>query len=180
MGDKTKVVNYDTERVNLALARLHFGKDLSGSNWLSDGNRDSIGRTVHYGNQCFISESPLTLGGLIDVNPSYVADACARVLAAGKAITREEFLASFLELLLTKDRTIMLKLSGAIEQLNATDAERFQGMMESYLVAQQIPAENLYTALGVYVLQKAHDQGIIAMTDKVAYQGYRQQLEAKS
>ncbi len=179
MNDEREAENYDEKRIKRALARLYFSHQLEGSYWLSPAARESIDRTVHYGDQLFVSKSPLTLGGLIDANPNYVADACARVLAAREAVTREEFLASFLELLLTKDRDKMLELSRVTEQLDPARAEKFKEMIESYLVARQIPAEDLYVAFGIYVLQKAHDQGVISMTDKVTCRRESQQLEAR-
>lgn len=166
MNEEPKLENDHTIHINRILARLYFNRDLNGEDWLSERNRDSIRRTVHYGDQYFIIQSPLTLGGLIDKTPSYTTDACARVLATGKTITREEFLVSFLELLLTEDQSEMLGLLVAIEQLDTTDRKKFRETIESYLVSRQIPAEDLYTAFGVYVLQKAHDQGTISMTNR--------------
>ncbi|MBI4896215.1 MAG: hypothetical protein HY832_01570 [Candidatus Aenigmarchaeota archaeon] len=179
MKEKTDIGNDYKKRTDCALARLHFAGDLRGYDWLSGLNRDSIGRMVHYGDQSCISQSPLTLGGFIDADTRYVADACARVFAHGGAITREEFIASFLELLLTEDQQRMPELSRDIAQLDPASSETFTEMIRDYLCARQIPAEDLYTAFGVYILQKARDQGVVSITDKVAYNGDNQQLRAK-
>jgi len=163
VNNEQEAGNYDLGRVNRALARLYFGRRLEGGlNWLNDLNRDSIYRTVHYGDDLSVSGSPLTLGGLIDNNPGYIADACARILTTGKTVTREEFLASFLELLLTADESRMLELSRATGKLDDESAKIFDRMTRTYLVACQIPVDDLFTAVGIYVLQKAQDQGIIS------------------
>lgn len=169
MGAEEGTQTHDRRSVNAALTRLYFNELLDGSSWLSPAARRSIDRTVHYGYVLSPPEEQKSLGGLIDGDPNYVADACGRVFADKKEFTQEEFLALFLNLLLAGDRNQMLELSRTIDDLVPDAAEIFKKQMENYLLRHQIPAVDLCVALGIYVLQKAQDQGIIDLTDKVKY-----------
>lgn len=148
--------------VKRVLPKLMFDEVLDGSNWMIRKNRDSINEFVHY------YESPdfrseLTLGALIDADERHLMDACNKAFGDKSTITREEFLASFLEGLSGKNLEKRLKLSQDIDKLEAEKREQFKAKLQDFLLRRQIPAENLYLALGIYVLQKAEEGGIVVI-----------------
>lgn len=151
-----------TMRVNKGLARLYLGKVLKSENWLSDHNRDSISRMTHYDNlfpPCRGSE--LTFGELLATIPRYITDTCIRIIGDQSTMTREKFLASFLEKLLDKDPNEMLQISRDLNSLEPEKKKQFLSSLGEFLVRRQIPAEDVFLALGIHSLQIAHDQKLI-------------------
>lgn len=155
---------------NEGLYRLHSGEEMKilvSSDWLTEGNRNNIHRMVNYDFPSFGSD--LTLGGFIDTDSEYIVDICDRVLKDGSILTQEEFLASFLEQFRTEDPEKRFELSRDINELEGEKRKQFVEMLKEFLIRRQITIYDVYLALGIYIVQKAHERGIISV------EGYKPQ-----
>lgn len=153
-------------RTNRALARLHFGGRLDGSNIFNPTNLDLICQGVHEDPSRPFEEPKYTFGHLIDSNSGYLADICQNIYSEQETLSKEEFLASFLEIITSSsDPEKKFKLSHDIEQMEPEQKERMTDYLQGLCVRYQIPADDVFTMFGIYALQCSKETGIIGVND---------------
>ena len=153
-------------RVKLGLARLMFDEVISGENFVSQHNLESVDAVVHYNQPQSLAE--LTLGGIVDSDPAYIRDVCDVIFRDVPVKTKDKFLDSFLELMLGEVPGRDCRLVRDMNHLEPGKAPEFSRMLQHYLGQRQCPAIDLYLALGVYVLQKAHQAGMVTLDGNFA------------
>ena len=152
-------------RTNRALARLHFGERLDGSNIFSETNLDLICQSVHEDPSTFPKKPTYTFGDQVDNHPEYVTDICKKILAQQGPLSKEEFLASFLEGVGSEDVDQRFKFSNDVEQMDEQPRKEVFNYLQSLCVQYQIPFDDVSVMFGIYTLQCAEQSGIIKVGD---------------
>lgn len=158
-----KTVEEKMKLANRNLAELIFGRVLDTDNLHLPQNHESIARFVNYDYAVVGSDAQLTVGYLATSDPIYVADAIEKVFGAKSEMTPVEFLADFFDMAFFIGEKPIFKFHEAFAKHENEGVPRYFSLLSDFIVRRQMPFENVGIAIGIYIVQKAEEAGLVAI-----------------
>ncbi|MBT3813813.1 hypothetical protein HOE37_04970 [Candidatus Woesearchaeota archaeon] len=163
MDPATKIENDYPTKVNQSLTRLQLAGYLEIRCLWEPTNYDKAKAILSINKE----DNKLTFPSLIEQNDDYVTEICEGTFAGQEYLVQEEFLASFLERMLTRNPEKQYQLAQDIDNLPEQEGTEFYHNIAAISVQRQIPFQDTLTLLGVYVLHQAQEQGLVQMGQNV-------------